>query len=590
MGVRKQMIGRSMTHILNELIDNELEAKRLEYADMICDEAQQQESIEQFNDTNNPIIIISDSDDEHVMDNNLAQGNNDIEIEMEKGERIDEEASQQIIVAIEEEDLLELKQTVNHIESCFEQIREIDKNNGYVCMYKGSSLEELRIYLMFDPKKKLGINELVAAAWGIDLSKYICVSLTFSGHYLSVVTMPQIDAFQCGNTNDMNSCAILDGGKVQFGLYWTVQERLKNDFFKQYWPHDKYERSNLAQSGKNYMLSMLEFTEQIIRNSPNRCLICGNKMPYSGLKPTVCDLPLCIFSHEQYGLGVDLESSIKKNPDIVDLLITLTYAASISETKRFNPFNPFPMGLEVKTKGRNNMTVTHNFLNSRGERDNFKVRTVIEKIPPIQQLSKWVDEGNLKEKCDAVDPLLYMLLRWILASNRCHLKKLEPQEQIREMETPHQYILLSSTPSREKRFQELKSQYGSVYAFHGSPLGNWHSIMRNGLENMSGTEAQLHGAAYGKGVYLAPTSNTSVNYMKYVSTWSHSMFNSPTLGCMTMCEVIKHSSLKGQPNPFYVVADETLLTTRYFFLYTNQTQVHVDGCKVKPPPITVAWQ
>ena len=44
---------------------------------------------------------------------------------------------------------------------------------------------------------------------------------------------------------------------------------------------------------------------------------------------------------------------------------------------------------------------------------------------------------------------------------------------------------MSSTPEHEKRFQQLKAQYGSAYFFHGSPLCNWHSIMRNGLRNKS---------------------------------------------------------------------------------------------------------
>lgn len=127
------MRGQSITQILNELIDNELEAKRLEYANMICDEGQQQEAVgifEKFNDTDRPI---SDSDDEHAMDNNsmdLVEGN-DIEAEVGEGEGIDEEASQQFIAIEEEEvDLQERKKTVNHIESCFEQIKETDKNNG----------------------------------------------------------------------------------------------------------------------------------------------------------------------------------------------------------------------------------------------------------------------------------------------------------------------------------------------------------------------------------------------------------------------------------------------------------------------------
>lgn len=44
---------------------------------------------------------------------------------------------------------------------------------------------------------------------------------------------------------------------------------------------------------------------------------------------------------------------------------------------------------------------------------------------------------------------------------------------------------MSSTPEKEKKFQELKKKHGSIFAFHGSALCNWHNILRNGLKNMS---------------------------------------------------------------------------------------------------------
>ena len=105
------------------------------------------------------------------------------------------------------------------------------------------------------------------------------------------------------------------------------------------------------------------------------------------------------------------------------------------------------------------------------------------------------------------------------------------------MQTHHQFLLLSASPEKEQRFQELKEKFGSFFAFHGSPIGNWHSIMRTGcvllsrikshrahgqttscaqhlatdaavltllrLRNASGSKLQLHGAAYGNGIYLA---------------------------------------------------------------------------------------
>jgi len=102
---------------------------------------------------------------------------------------------------------------------------------------------------------------------------------------------------------------------------------------------------------KNYMYALLEFIEHTIKTCASKCLICGKDMSFVGVKPTVCDSTLCVFrfklkfyinflSHEQYGLGVDLESSIKQFPDIVDLMISMGVAAANSTNPKFNPFEP----------------------------------------------------------------------------------------------------------------------------------------------------------------------------------------------------------------------------------------------------------
>ena len=47
-----------------------------------------------------------------------------------------------------------------------------------------------------------------------------------------------------------------------------------------------------------------------------------------------------------------------------------------------------------------------------------------------------------------------------------------------------------------------------MFAFHGSPIQNWHSIIRHGLDFAE----TLHGRAYGHGVYHALDQNVSVGY------------------------------------------------------------------------------
>lgn len=65
------------------------------------------------------------------------------------------------------------------------------------------------------------------------------------------------------------------------------------------------------------------------------------------LKPSICDNHLCQFSYDSYGLGADIAAMLRKEPLVVDLLICFTAAAAKGDVRRFNPY---PFGVEVRTK------------------------------------------------------------------------------------------------------------------------------------------------------------------------------------------------------------------------------------------------
>lgn len=88
------------------------------------------------------------------------------------------------------------------------------------------------------------------------------------------------------------------------------------------------------------------------------------------------------------------------------------------------------------------------------------------------------------------------------------------------MGTPYQYVLVSDNPQREARFRKKRAENakkkggrGSFYAFHGSAIGNWHSIFRGGLRNYSNTDKMSCGAAYGPGTVT--TYVFCYNYIMY---------------------------------------------------------------------------
>lgn len=106
-------------------------------------------------------------------------------------------------------------------------------------------------------------------------------------------------------------------------------------------------------------------------------------------------------------------------------MVTITYAAT-NYNSRFDPFSPYPLGVNIKEKGE-----VKGFMSENGKnKDHKKVASVLDKIPNLDTLGEWAKKGKLKDSLDEIDKLAYPLLRWILASNRAHLKKLGKNEVI----------------------------------------------------------------------------------------------------------------------------------------------------------------
>ncbi len=241
------------------------------------------------------------------------------------------------------------------------------------------------------------------------------------------------------------------------------------------------------------------------------CLICDTKLEWASYKPSICDKALCQCSYEEYNLGFDLGKEITSNPQVVDLLISLLSASIAANRLLF--VTPTAVKATDKFTGKE-----INF-GSGESLDVGRLTATLNLCPSLAEMSKMVEKGILKQELNKLDPLLYSLLVWILQSNRAHIRLLSKSEQMNELKTPHQFVLLSSTPDREKKFQALKkgasvsswaasrsqaagtgtgtgkggrkTNYnkdaqndgktlgGSCWAWHGSGTGNWHRYVRN---------------------------------------------------------------------------------------------------------------
>ena len=105
---------------------------------------------------------------------------------------------------------------------------------------------------------------------------------------------------------------------------------------------------------------------------------------------------------------------------------------------------------------------------------------------------------------------------------------------------------------------EIKSKLDNTikyyYLYHGSPFDCWYSIIKNGLKVMSGTEFMTTGAAYGTGIYLSDTLNTSYSYAKVSQLFSYNMIG--------LFQIIENPNKYNKTSSIFVIQDEKILVLR----------------------------
>uniref|UniRef100_A0AAQ5YPX1 Poly [ADP-ribose] polymerase n=1 Tax=Amphiprion ocellaris TaxID=80972 RepID=A0AAQ5YPX1_AMPOC len=319
---------------------------------------------------------------------------------------------------------------------------------------------------------------------------------------------------------------------------------------------------------------VMRYAEQRIPTLNEYCVACDERHVFQNgpmLKPAVCTRELCVFSFHTLGVMSGATEDVATGAEVIDLLVAMCKAALQSSRKSIifepypsvvDPYNPKTLAFSPKRKSYD------------------RLQKALDSILLIRRMAQG-SYSEIKKQMDKADPLAHPLLQWILASNRSHLVKLPLNKQLKFMHTPHQFLLISSPPSKEARFQTARKFYGSTFAFHGSHIENWHSILRNGLVNASYTKLQLHGAAYGKGIYLSPISSISFGYSgkntHILSLWvkvntkcSHSFkfLQSSNLNCIALCEVITSKDLQKHGN-IWVCPIPDHVCTRFLFVYEN---------------------
>lgn len=243
---------------------------------------------------------------------------------------------------------------------------------------------------------------------------------------------------------------------------------------------------------------------------------------------------------------------------------------------------------------------------------------ILDTLPDVLQMKAFLDSSQqdptLTKYRRRISETALNLLRWIIASNRSCIMQVDrassssssspsssfasAEDRVSGMGDWLQFRFAQGAPDKEQRFMNcvkevsirLKlNQYPTLFAWHGSPLANWHSIVREGLN----FNDALHGRAFGDGVYMSSLAVTSIGYSGAAYYPQSSLMVGGSLNwpnsrlCVTSAlalnEVVNAPDEFVHQRPHYVVNQIDWIQTRYLFIRGNHRQLgHNLGVSTPP--------
>ncbi|XP_061451517.1 protein mono-ADP-ribosyltransferase PARP16 isoform X2 [Rhineura floridana] len=212
---------------------------------------------------------------------------------------------------------------------------------------------------------------------------------------------------------------------------------------------------------------------------------------------------------------------------------------------------------------------------------------------------------ELLESAQDADNRAWELLGWVLSSKALGIHSTSKQEykKIQELTgapsvpvpAPDFLFEISYCSQMNARFEESKAGRDLIYAFHGSRLENFHSIVHNGLQcHLNRT------SLFGEGTYLTSDLSLALLYSPHGLGWQRSVMG-PILSCVAVCEIIDHPDVKCQvkkkdskeidrkrarvrnseggdvPQKYFVVTNNQLIRVKYLLVYSQKQHRSIAG-------------
>ncbi|OBT95051.1 hypothetical protein VE01_07354 [Pseudogymnoascus verrucosus] len=230
----------------------------------------------------------------------------------------------------------------------------------------------------------------------------------------------------------------------------------------------------------------------------------------------------------------------------------------------------------------------------------------IDDMKAYLQATKASGEPSFRKWTDRMCPAALGLLRWIVASNLSCIVQVDrypgqPEadalsnnasrlgQRVTNLEGWVQFRFAQGAPDKEQKFHKalslkkgsISEEFPTLFAWHGSAVHNWHSIIRSGLD----FNQIANGRAFGNGCYHSQHFQTSLGYCNSRSGvfpcdaglryWSGSNLKISQAICLN--EIVNAPLEFTSNNPHLVVQHVDWIQCRYLFVLCGD----VPGAAVK---------
>ncbi|KAG7196686.1 hypothetical protein KM043_016018 [Ampulex compressa] len=227
------------------------------------------------------------------------------------------------------------------------------------------------------------------------------------------------------------------------------------------------------------------------------------------------------------------------------------------------------------------------------------LRRAIELIPPLPIILTALQDPDVYETYGIAIELLY----WVLirlrdpymksVNKECYDSVLSRVPSEMSVAAPNLIFQVASANQSvtEEKWKVIAQGHKTFYAYHGSRLENFHSIIHYGLQQNT-----CKTSIFGKGIYLSSELGVSLPYSRIGYSWGGSVLGSE-MSCIALCEVVDHPDVKtgnsgddvrsmvpdsegGRvPKKHYLVTNSDLVRVRYLLIYSEELPPQRDADK-----------